>query len=205
MEEVTSRPKAVKALVNGRLYRLASDTNESAVRAELARMRRGIGKRPGEDPALWGMLFEGMPEEMEGKQREPSREEWAVYTALTLYALHQQSKDMRSENMNEPGRGLGEAAAGLTDENGEMTEAVRRRFNATATSADITELAWHLKEIIQLLKREGIGLDYGELARDLYSYQFPDGMSSVRLKWGRDFYYTLNKNQKEKREEAANE
>ncbi len=75
-------------------------------RAELARMRQGIGKRPGDIPELWGMLFADVPEEMEGKWNEPAGVEWAVYTALTLYVLHQQGRDIRSECMNGPWQGL---------------------------------------------------------------------------------------------------
>lgn len=203
MGEAVSLSKAVRELVGEKLRGLKKCANENIVRAELARMRQGIGKRPGEIPELWGMLFADMPEEMEGKWNEPSGVEWAVYTALTLYALHQQGREIRSECMNEPGQGIGKAVAMLIDMDEGKTEAMRRRFNAMATSGDITELAWHLKGIVQLLKKEGIGLDYPELARNLYGYQFPEGSASVRLKWRRDFYYTVNKNQYEKKDEKT--
>jgi CRISPR system Cascade subunit CasB len=40
------------------------------------------------------------------------------------------------------------------------------------------------------MRAEDVTLDYPELARDLFSFQFPDGPDRMRLKWGRDFYYS---------------
>ena len=57
----------------------------------LAQLRRGIGKEPGEMPQLWGYFLQDMPEEFFGRD-EPSRAEWAVYSAVTLFSLHQQGK-----------------------------------------------------------------------------------------------------------------
>ena len=64
------------------------------------------------------------------------------------------------------------------------------RFNQMAASADIAELAQHLRGIVTLLRANSIPLDYIDLADDLYRYQFEDNRNSLRLKWGRDFYRT---------------
>ena len=61
-------------------------------RAELAKLRRGVGHRPGELPELWGSFLLGMPEGFQGNNG-PTAAEWAVYLALTLYAVHQQGND----------------------------------------------------------------------------------------------------------------
>ena len=45
-----------------------------------------------------------------------------------------------------------------------------------------------MRGIIQLLRGEGIPIDYPMLAADLYRYQFNSLVSNVRLKWGQDFY-----------------
>lgn len=209
MGEMNDRAETVKGLVSDRLNRLKFNPKESAVRAELAKMRRGIGKPPGEIPELWGMMFEDMPEEMAKriakKQGIISCEEWAVHTALTMYALHQQGKDIGTENMNKPGQSLGTAVAMLITRDEDREEAVRRRFNTMATSADINELAWHLKGIIQLLRRDGIELDYPKLAEELYRYQFYERMTSVRLQWGRDFYSHSNKHSNDKEGEMSDD
>lgn len=61
-------------------------------RAELAKLRRGVGHAPGDLPELWGSFLRGMPESFQGRSG-PSYAEWAVYLALTLYAVHQQGND----------------------------------------------------------------------------------------------------------------
>ena len=158
-----------------------SSTNDSSIRAQLAQLRRGIGSKPGDMPELWGILFSDMPEALLSKSGEPTQAEWAVYTALTLYALHQQGRSPDSENMHKDGVRLGQALAQLapTDED---KERVARRFNSLATSGDMAEAAYYLRGLIQLLRAEGIGLDYVLLAQDLFSFQFPKLAPEVRLK-----------------------
>ena len=45
-----------------------------------------------------------------------------------------------------------------------------------------------MRGMVQLLRSEGIGLDYVRLATDLYLYQFASNVSSVRLHLGQDLY-----------------
>ena len=144
-------------------------------RAELAKLRRGVGHAPGDLPELWGSFLRGMPESFQGRSG-PSHAEWAVYLALTLYAVHQQGND---QPMNRPGNTLGRAVRQLAERNTpagqDWTEAsVLRRFNALATAEEITEISHHLRGMIQLLsaaKDGGIPLDYPQLAADLYELQ----------------------------------
>lgn len=179
--------------VSKQLQHLLNHSNPAAVKAELAVMRRGVGQKPGDDPNLWGMLFQTLPEELEnGRSAEPSRPEWAIYTALTLYALHQQGRDLTRENMNDPERSLGKSVAQLAIRTPDGLDAIRRRFNVMATSSDMEELTWHLRGVIQLLKKESIPLDYAGLAKNLYAYQAIERRASVRLQWGRDFFKTYN-------------
>ena len=165
--------------------------HENSQKAYLALMRRGIGYTPGEIPELWGMLLEGVPEEMIGNGRNPpSREEWAIYTAMTLFAMHQQGHDLKKECMCVEKEYFGSAIAKLIHSE-EDKERILRRFNSMATASDMPELIYHMRSIIQLLKAENIALDYPALARDIYYYQFPELRSNVRLSWGRKFYQTL--------------
>ena len=115
-----------------------------------------------------------MPESFQGRSA-PSAAEWAVYLALTLYAVHQQGND---RPMNCPGNTLGRAVRQLAERNSagqDWTEAsVLRRFNALATAEEITALSHHLRGMIRLLraaKDGGIPLDYPQLAADLYDLQ----------------------------------
>lgn len=178
--------KDVKSFTAGRLLRLLNTSNESQQKAALANLRRGVGKAPGELPELWGEFLANMPEEMYGGDK-PSAAEWAVYTALTVFALHQQGHDPKSEPMHREGQGIGRTAR-LLVENENDEERIRKRFNIFATSADMRELANHLRALVSLLRAKGIPADYAELAKDLYNFQNPDYRGNVRLKWGQDFY-----------------
>ena len=81
----------VKLYAAQQLHRLQA-LPDNQRRAELAKLRRGIGHAPGELPELWGSFLLGMPESFQGRSA-PSAAEWAVYLALTLYAMHQQGND----------------------------------------------------------------------------------------------------------------
>ena len=190
----------VKLYAAQQLHRLQA-LPDNQRRAELAKLRRGIGHAPGELPELWGSFLLGMPESFQGRSA-PSAAEWAVYLALTLYAVHQQGND---RPMNCPGNTLGRAVRQLAERNSagqDWTEAsVLRRFNALATADSMPEVSHHLRGMIQLLRREGIPLDYPQLAEDLYQYQFVDGAPNVRLRWGRDLYASPTEKTKENEKE----
>ena len=95
-----------------KLTQLRNQRGEVSFRSTLAHLRRGAGCTPGEMPQLWGFFLDGMPEEWMGN-REPSRAEWAIYTALTLFALHQQGKDPETEWMSQQGAPLGKSVSVL--------------------------------------------------------------------------------------------
>ncbi len=160
---------------------------DNAVKGQLAELRRGAGTQPGELPALWGAFLSDLPDEMLSRDGEASRSEWAIYIALTLFALHQQGKDLKCESVNTKGKGLGSAVAELVKTE-EDRQRVWKRFQTIATSSDVRELGYYLRSMIQLLKAEGISLDYGVLAKDIFDYQDSNRVNVVRLKWGEDFY-----------------
>ncbi len=185
-----SMQQQIEDYMRRRLSDFASDPNAGRVRAQLAMLRRGVGRKPGDMPDLWGLLFADMPEEMMSRTAEPTAAEWAAYTALTLYATHQQGTEINRQNMHtcqDAGR-LGRAVARLV-KNADDRERIARRFNAFATASDMTEAAHHLRGLIQLLRAEEIPLNYIRLAGDLYRFQNPKYAPDVRLSWGQDFYW----------------
>ena len=173
--------------MNKQLNSLIDQKDTSVGKARLARLRRGAGRVPGEIPELWGEFLNGMPEKFISRNGEPSREEWAIYISLTLFALHQQGN---TNSVNCKGKSLGRAAAELMSENtDEERERVLRRFGPVVTAKDMSELSHHLRCLIQLFSSKGISLDYEMLAEDLMWFQFDDKRKNVQLKWGQDFYY----------------
>ncbi len=197
----------IKNFVYRKLKRLqALPVNQR--RAELAQLRRGVGHAPGEIPELWGSFLAEMPEELQGV-KTASHAEWAIYLALTYYALHQQGNET---NMNREGYGLGRAVRELAERNTSVQDwessSVLRRFNALATAKDIHEISHHLRGLIQLLrsaKGGGIPLDYPLLAAELYGLQcdrskFPHISADIKLRWGQDLYRNKNEEASETEE-----
>lgn len=191
--------KEVKDFVKRRIEWLFVQ-NDSLVKAALANLRRGIGRAPGDMPELWGIVLQDMPEEMMSRGGEPSKAEWASYTALTLFALHQQGKDLQSERMYKEGASLGDSVRRLAG-NEDERQAVTRRFNAMATASDMVEAAHHMRGLVQLMRSKSIPLDYPALAADLFNYQYPERVSDIRLRWGEAYY--KNYNQDEGKEEQS--
>ena len=155
--------------------------NESRARGELAALRKGVSRSPGELPEIWE-LTEVPPPEHAGDA--PTGEEIAVHTAMTLYAVHQQS---RTEPMFRPGIGLGSAAHDLVGRDEENPSA-RARFNALVTSTTVAELHHHLRSFVSLLRARGIALDHAMLADDIFRFQQPGGAKKVRLNWAHQYY-----------------
>ena len=153
----------------------------------LANMRRGVGKAPGELPELWGLIFDRMPEELLGNQGH-SDAEWAVYSALTLYALHQQGSE---ESVQAADISVGSAAACLVKSEDD-TDRILKRLNLVATAVSQADVAYHLRGLIQLLKGESAKLDYARLAKELYLFRYPESANDIKLSWGRDFYRQIN-------------
>lgn len=197
-----SRSIRVMKLTASKLEWLLRAAPEGVCKATLAQLRRGVGRTPGELPELWGLLLRDIPEDMQGKGMQPSREELAVYTALTLFAVHQQGWDPRTQAMYRLDAPLGSAVAALIpagDDN--ARERVERRFSRAATSINLEELAFHLRGLVQMIGAVGIPLDWSRLAAQFYDYQFPERTSGVRLRWGEDFYSVLNRRQSDPKEE----
>ena len=186
------RKAEIETFVGRKIYILQAEADLSSGKAMLANLRRGVGREPGELPQLFGILLADMPEDFWSKSGTATKEEWVCYTALTLYALHQQGYDAKSQHMHtDEGVSLGKAMYKLAasyDGDPNAEQRVVQKMRILATSADVKELSHHLRGIVQLLKANGISLNYKRLSGDLYEMQFPDGKRKVCLRWGQDFY-----------------
>ncbi|GHD95944.1 type I-E CRISPR-associated protein Cse2/CasB [Streptomyces naganishii] len=162
--------------------------------AALARLRRGAGREAGQLPDLWALIDTGpLHETPDGarplSENELIRAEDALHVALTLYALHQQSRRTGMYQADRPGRrrGLGAAVRRMMKP-GEIDEPVHKRLVRAGTAPDLTVLAQRLRDIVVLLRREDIELDHAQLAGQLYTWQWPGGADTVRREWGRSFH-----------------
>ncbi|MEU9271941.1 type I-E CRISPR-associated protein Cse2/CasB [Streptomyces sp. NPDC048251] len=162
--------------------------------AALARLRRGAGRDAADLPDLWTLVdtapLHTHPDAMRPlSEDELLRAENALHAALTLWALHQQSRSARMHRLHTRSRpkGLGAAVRRLMPQD-TIDEPVRKRLVRAGTAPDLTALSQRLRDLIVLLRRADIPLDYGLLAGQLYTWQWPDGADTVRREWGHSFH-----------------
>ena len=162
--------------------------DESAAVAALARLRRGVGKGAGTVPDLWGLVEIGdLYTQRSSDESDLVRAEEAVHTALTLWAVHQQSRRTGMHQRGRPELELGAAVRSLMPQ-GEMDEPLRKRFVRAGTADSVPTLAARLREIVQLLRQEDVALDYALLADQVHCWARPGGAATVRSDWGRSFH-----------------
>ncbi|MEU0663901.1 type I-E CRISPR-associated protein Cse2/CasB [Streptomyces lavendulocolor] len=194
---LTSPAQRVGQLVRETVTELQRDylADRPAAVAALARLRRGAGKTFGEVPEdLWGLIDTGPlhttpPGARPLHETELTWAEDAVHTALTLWALHQQSRGsgMHICDTRTAPRGLGAAARRLMSP-GDIDEPVRKRLVRAGSAPSLPALASRLRDIVLLLRRDDIALDYALLAEQLYQWQQPGGRDAVRRAWARSFH-----------------
>lgn len=127
-----------------------------------------------------------------------TNKEQAIFTALQLYAIHQQSSyesvmkiggdyDEKQKYKDN----IGDALSTLRNEE---SESIDKRFNTMIVSTDFKRLVYHLRQMIKILKsKSDVKVDYAKLAEDLY--WFMNGQKErVRLSWARS-YYKYRKNE----------
>lgn len=175
--------------VHGHLARLqgAYLHNVSWAVAGLARLRRAVEQPPGSDPLIWDWTINGIQLPRGYDSDLPSRGERAAHAAVTLYAVHQQSRGDHMYRWGAEGFGLGRAVARLQGAR-DSEAAVRKRFDALATASDLGEAMRHARGIVTQLRGAGLALDYAALADQLEAFQDPRRRTNVRLVWGRDFH-----------------
>ncbi|MFI1176671.1 type I-E CRISPR-associated protein Cse2/CasB [Streptomyces melanogenes] len=179
---------AAGMLVGNQIRRLQhgylADCSEAV--ATLARLRSGAGKDPLAVPDLWGLIDLGKLHDGPGLAREEDqvRAQNAVYAALALWALHQQSRQVAMHIGG--GLELGAAVRALMPV-GEIDEPVRQRFVRAGSAPTLTVLAVRLRELVTLLRRDEISLDYALLADQLHRWQYIAARNDVRRSWGRSF------------------
>lgn len=179
------------------------DAGSSAATAKLAQLRRGSGTDPVSHPELWGIIFgenedtHDFPEHYRGKYDTPTRGEYATFTALTLYALHQQS---RSQPMHVTNFRFGTAVGQLVLQ---TSESMKKRFDALLKARSESARRHYLRSLITLLRSEEIAFDYGQFAQDYMQLQNPEKRDAVILRWSRDFLYGYEPKKSKTSEETS--
>lgn len=173
--------------------------DKPSTRAMLANIRNSINKDSSVNMDALAFVFQNIPEEFLGFNKNLNDYEKAILTAVQMYALHQQAKIESVLKLDyeegEKRQNLGDALKTIRDREDD-TKAIDRRFNAMITSSNFEELSHHLRQMIKLLKaKSDAKVDYASLADDLYWF-LKNQREGLKIKWSRS-YYKLNKKERD--------
>lgn len=136
---------------------------------------------------LWPYIFSELDKESLSVTGKVTWEEKAVYTALRLYALHQQGKE---ELVYEKEHYLF-TELGVLRKDESLRVALDRRVQAILATNSVEAVINGLTQIVQITKNKDarIKIDYPTLAANLLYFQSSSSAAnSVRLSWGRQYY-----------------
>ena len=154
----------------------------------MAALRHADAATPGTDAQVWEVTLGRLPDELLGHGATPATAaEQAVHAAVVLYAIHQQS---RSEPMHVPGIGLGQAVRTLSARRSggpEWDPGTISRFQHLCRAQQWGIRIENLRGLIALMRSEGVPLDHGRLAADLWRIQ-TSAANRVLLDWGRQLH-----------------
>ncbi|WP_317695757.1 type I-E CRISPR-associated protein Cse2/CasB [Xylocopilactobacillus apis] len=174
---------------------------------------------PRAQPA-WPIIMKALREDLLGRNGQPSYAENAVYSALRMYAIHQQGSDefvygpidykddsnseseIKDDEKPEPGIEIF-TALGELRHNEDLEVALDRRVRQTLSTTDINSVVNSLNHLVGIIKSKKlkIKIDYAKLAQDLYWFQMSyESANSVRLSWGQQYYGNVAKKAEEKGE-----
>lgn len=171
-EQLSTRAHVdVDRLIRGLLGLVAHDN-----RAALAALRRGLGKRPGDVPAMYPVLMQLLP-------NAPLHDwdETCAFLVASLYAGHRENWSGDGDGRYD--RNLGVSLRRLKDIS--KSDGPERRFVVLLGSED-EAVSVHLRGIVSLLASKQISVDWERLTRDLLHWRHPDRY--VQRLWAASFW-----------------
>lgn len=155
---VHSVPANVFDVVNEKISRAARSGNRLA-----ATWRRGTNGTMADSPALYPLLYEGMPEALLGSDDEPSGSEQAVFLAMSLWGYAQFAI---AKPMHQRGISIGEALRRVPNLD---TDRAIKRLGRVYEDLSWDFIQTDLKWLIYQLREHEIPMDYAMLAEQLLS------------------------------------
>ncbi len=177
------------------LYRKGGDTIRKDI---LAGLRAGKDVTSQRARIFWPVMMENLSSEYLASN-EPTFEENAVYSAVRLYAIHQQGNDeLVYASGKEEGNAFFEALKKVRiskQQNNIDTKSLDRRIQLLLATTNFGSLVNSLVQIEKIGKASGFNkVDYSQLAQDLLYFQYSyENANKVLLKWGRE-YFSYSKN-----------
>lgn len=146
-------------------------------RAALAALRRGLGKRPGEEMSVYRYLGR-FADSLKSKQQEE-----AYHLIATLFGLYP-SESWRSGDGDKNKTNLGASLRRLKEQMG--GDGADRRFVALL-NAHREDLPEHLRQIVGLLKSKDVPIDWVQLLQAV-EYWDADNERRTQRQWAKTFW-----------------
>lgn len=187
-----------------RILRKLDNTRENPdTKAIFANIRNSINKDSSVNMDALAFVFQNIPDEFLGFNKNLNDYEKAILTAVQMYALHQQANTNTVLKLDykegESRQNLGDSLNSMRKNNDE-DKSIDRRFNAMITSSNFEELSHHLRQMIKLLKaKSDAKVDYASLANDLYWF-LKNRREGLKIKWSRSYYKSNKKERDDKNE-----
>lgn len=164
-------------------------------KAILASIRSAASMTSPRAQKVWPIMMDKLEKSMLSKDGQPTPAEVAIYAAIHLYAIHQQSQELfvfGSAGKEESADGLTffSALANLR-RNSETREALDRRVQALFGTTNVNSVVNSMTHLIDILKATNPTqkIDYPKLANDLFWFQKGNQYTKkVRLSWGQEYY-----------------
>ena len=165
-------------------------------KAVLASIRSAASMTSPRAQKVWPIMMDKLEKSMLSKNGQPTHAETAIYAALRLYAIHQQSSrdafvyGSSGRDASADGLTFFQALANLR-RNSDTREALDRRVQALFGTTNVNSVINSMTHLIDILKATNPtqNIDYPKLANDLYWFQtsYQDA-TQTRLKWGQQYY-----------------
>jgi CRISPR system Cascade subunit CasB len=139
-------------------------------RSALARLRRGLGKQPGEAIEMLPLVVPYLPDGANRWERE------AFFLVGALFAVHPTPSFERLT--------IGTVCRELGDH-----DSAEKRFMALLR-CPVERLPVHLRQVVQHAGRRGVPINYYRLLHDLLLWNHP--RRSVQRRWADDYWKTGN-------------
>lgn len=139
-------------------------------RGALAKLRRGLGKQPGEAMEVYSLIGSF------AANTKSKAEEVALYTVATLFGLYP------SDSSEEESSNFGSSVSELAEKSD--SKSIEARFVALLNS-HVDDLPNHLRQMIGLLKSKEVRVNWLQLLRDIHSWDRDD--REVQRRWAKAF------------------
>lgn len=152
--------------------RLEELARRDSARADLARLRRCVGRTLSESPSVYQLFYRLLPYKVRGHERDEER----YFLTATLFAVDPRSSSARD---------FGASMRTVATARGAGSEGVDRRM-AVLLDASGEDLAFRLRQTVDLAAAADVGVNWRQLLSDLLWWDHPARRTQRR--WARSYY-----------------